>query len=124
VDSGRARALLQAVRDRQPVDMSPDERRLFVDQGILSPVDAPTRDRWLTAVASLPALRDRVRELSRQALATPGPTAPPELQQMIRELEEIAGQKTSVDSLVWNGPTQEYDKPSLHHRSDLEGRTT
>jgi len=124
VDSGRARALLQAVQDRQPVDMRPDERRLFVDQGILSPVDVATRDRWLSATATLPALRDRVRELSRQALATPGPTAPPELQQMIRELEEIAGQKTSVDSLVWNGPTQEYVKPTLLGRSVLEDLST
>src|SRR2546430_17096235 len=61
---------------------------------------------------------------SRQALATPGPTAPPELQQMIRELEEIAGQKTSVDSLVWNGPTQEYVKPTLLGRSVLEDLST
>src|SRR2546427_453976 len=104
--------------------MSPDERRAFVDQGILSPVDVATRDRWLSTVATLPALRDRVRELSRQALATPGPTAPPELQQMIRELEEIAGQKTSVDSLVWNGPTQEYVKPTLLGRSVLEDLST
>ena len=92
MDSRRARALLQAVQDRQSIDMSSDERRLFVDQGILSPVDVATRDRWLSTVATLPTLRDRVRELSRQALATPGPTTPPELQQMIRELEEIAGQ--------------------------------
>src|SRR2546421_560947 len=104
--------------------MSPDERRVFVDQGILSPVDVATRDRWLSTVATLPALRDRVRELSRQALATPGPTAPSELQQMIRELEEIAGQKTSVDSLVWNGPTQEYVKPTLLGRSVLEDLST
>src|SRR5438445_11967781 len=104
--------------------MRPDERRLFVDQGILSPVDVATRDRWLSATATLPALRDRVRELSRQALATPGPTAPPELQQMIRALEEIAGQKTSVDSLVWNGLTQEYVKPTLLARSVLHGRPT
>jgi len=124
VDSGHARAILKAVEDRQPVDMSPDERRIFVGQGILSPVDTATRDRWLTAVAALPALRDRVRELSRQALATPGPTAPPELQRMIRELEEIAGQKTSVDSLVWNGPTQEYVKPTLLGRSVLEDLST
>src|SRR5256886_6021662 len=61
---------------------------------------------------------------SRQALATPGPTAPPELQQMIRELEDIAGQKTSVDSLVWNGPTQEYVKPTLLGRSVLEDLST
>ena len=79
MDGGRAWAILKAVADRQPVDMSSDERRIFVGQGILTPVDAATRDRWLTAVAALPALRDRVRELSRQALATPGPTAPPEL---------------------------------------------
>src|SRR3989442_12463201 len=104
--------------------MRPDERRLFVDQGILSPVDVATRDGWLSATATLPTLRDRVRELSRQALATPGPTAPPELQQMIQELEEIAGQKTSVDSLVWNGPTQEYVKPTLLGRSVLEDLST
>jgi len=104
--------------------MSSDERRIFVGQGILTLVDAATRDRWLTAVAALPALRDRVRELSRQALATPGPTAPPELQRMIQELEESAGQKTSVDSLVWNGPTQEYVKPTLLGRSVLEDLST
>src|SRR6266705_3724917 len=100
--------------------MSLDERRAFVDQGILSPVDVATRDRWLSTVATLPALRDRVRELSRQALATPGPTAPPELQKMISDLEEITRQKTSLDALVWNSPTQEYFRLTLPGKGVLE----
>ncbi len=104
--------------------MTRDERDVFVTQGLLHPVDVATRDSWTASVARLPSLRDRVRELSRQALATPGPTAPPELQKMILDLEEITRAKTGLDSLVWNGPTQEYIKPTLAGKAVLEDLST
>src|SRR5207247_2375709 len=76
------------------------------------------------SVAGLAALRDRVREMSRVALATPGPVAPPELQQMVASLEELTRQKTNLETLVWNAPTQEYLLPTLAGRNVLADLTT
>src|SRR5205823_7204610 len=105
------------VRDRAEASIGREERDALITQGLLNPIDAATRDRWVAAVASLPSLRDRVRELGRIALATPGPTAPPELRQSVAALEELTRQKSSLESLVWNPPTQEY------LLSTLAGRT-
>src|SRR6266545_1640380 len=124
MDSGRVREILQALADHREVSVSADERAALVSEGLLGPVDPATRDRWTAAVTGLLPLRDRVRELSRQALATPGPTAPPELQKMISDLEEITRQKTSLDALVWNGPTQEYFRLTLPGKGVLEDLST
>jgi hypothetical protein len=123
MDSGRARLILQGIQDRQDASVQPEERSDLVSQGLLNPVDAATRDRWTAAVAGLPSLRDRVREMSRTALATPGPVAPPDLQQMIGSLEELTRQKTNLDAVVWNPPTQEYFLPTLAGRSVLADLT-
>src|SRR5205809_5202494 len=134
MDSGRARAILQMIQDRQEASVQPSERGELVSQGFLVSVDASTRDGWTASVAGLAALRNRVREMSRVALATPGPVAPPELQQMVASLEELTRQKTNLETLVWNAPTQEYFLPTLAGRNvlgdlttwqrRLEGRTT
>src|SRR5436189_4347962 len=124
MDSGRARAILQMVQDRQDASVQPDERGELVSQGFLVSVDASTRDGWTASVAGLAALRDRVREMSRVALATPGPVAPPELQQMVASLEELTRQKTNLETLVWNAPTQEYFLPTLAGRNVLADLTT
>lgn len=124
MDSSRVRMILQSVEDHQELSMSPDERDVILSQGLLAAVDAATRDRWTAAVAGLPSLRDRVRDLSRQALETPGPTAPPELRQMISNLEELTRQKANVESLVWNGPTQQYFLPTLPGRTVLTDLST
>src|SRR5207249_1798322 len=97
MDSGRARAILQMIQDRQEASVQPSERGELVSRGFLVSVDASTRDGWTASVAGLAALRDRVREMSRVALATPGPVAPPELQQMVASLEELTRQKTNLD---------------------------
>ncbi len=124
MDSGRVTGILQSLADHRAVSVSADERASLVSEGLLGPVDPATRDRWTAAVTGLLPLRDRVRELSRQALATPGPTAPPELQKMISDLEEITRQKTSLDALVWNGPTQEYFRLTLPGKGVLEDLST
>ncbi len=100
--------------------MTAEERDALVGSGILKTVDAATRDRWVAAVTGLASLRDRVRDLSRQALATPGPDAPPELRQMIAQLEELTRQKSALDALVWNGPTQEYLQVTFPGHAVLE----
>src|SRR5512136_3023845 len=124
MDGGRVRAILQAIEDHQEVAATPEERDAIVKDGLVSAVPAGTRDAWALAVSSLPALRDRVREASRVALATPGPTAPPELRAMIAQLEEVTRQKASLDALVWNGPTQEYLLSTLPGRTTLEDLST
>lgn len=124
MDSGRVRAILQGVQGRAEPSVSREERDPLVAQGLLTPVDAATRDRWTAAAGSLPALRDQVHDLSRVALATPGPTAPPELRQMISTLEELTREKGNLDALVWNGPTQEYFLPTLAGRSLLADLST
>jgi len=124
MDSGRVRAILEGIEGHQEASMSSEERGVVVTQGLVKSVDAPTRDRWTAGVANLVALRDRVRDLSRQALATPGPDAPPELRQMIANLEELTREKSSLDALVWNGPTQEYVQVTLAGRGVLEDLKT
>ena len=124
MESDRARAILQMIQDRQEAAVQPSEREELVSQGFLVSVDAPTRDGWTASVAGLAALRDRVREMSRVALATPGPVAPPELQQMVASLEELTRQKTNLETLVWNAPTQEYFLPTLAGRNVLADLTT
>ncbi len=124
MDGDRARAALAGIDGHQEVSLQKDERDSLVGQGLLKSVDAPTRDAWTAAVANLPSLRDRVRDLSRQALATPGPEAPPELRRMIADLEELTRQKAELDSLVWNGPTQEYVHLTMPGRSVMEDLTT
>lgn len=104
--------------------MSAEERDLLTSQGLVKTVDAATRDRWTADVSGLVALRDRVRDLSREALATPGPDAPPELRQMISSLEELTREKSALDTLVWNGPTQEYASVTLAGRGVLEDLKT
>src|SRR5438046_10298453 len=89
MESDRARAILQMIQDRQEAAVQPSEREELVSQGFLVSVDAPTRDGWTASVAGLATLRDRVREMSRVALATPGPGAPPDLQQMVASLGEL-----------------------------------
>ena len=123
MDSERVRMILQGVRDRAEASIGREERDALITQGLLNPIDAATRDRWVAAVASLPSLRDRVRELGRIALATPGPTAPPELRQSVAALEELTRQKSSLESLVWNPPTQEYLLSTLAGRTVLEDLT-
>src|SRR5438046_1301674 len=124
MESDRARAILQMIQDRQEAAVQPSEREELVSQGFLVSVDAPTRDGWTASVAGLAVLRDRVREMSRVALATPGPVAPPELQQMVGSLEEVTRQKTNLETLVWNAPTQEYFLPTLAGRNVLADLTT
>ena len=124
MDSGRARAILQAIQDRREASIQSDERDFLVSQGFLTLVDAATRDRWTANVARLIDLRDQVRELSRVALATPGPVAPPELRQMVANLEELTRQKSNLESLVWNAATQQYFLPTLTGRSVLGDLTT
>jgi hypothetical protein len=116
--------ILQSLQDRQQPSVTPDERDVIVSHGLVAVVDSATRDRWTASVSGLASLRDRVRELSRQALATPGPTAPPELRTMIADLEEITRQKSSLDAMVWNGPTQQYFLPTLAGRNLLADLTT
>ncbi len=108
MDSDRVRTVLEGIEARQEANMAREERDSLVTSGLLRTVDTATRDRWTQDVANLTSLRDRVRDLSRQALATPGPDAPPELRQMISNLEQITREKSTLDGLVWNGPTQEY----------------
>lgn len=124
MDSDRARAILAGIEGHQDISVTPDERDALVGQGLLKGVDAATHDAWTAAVANLSSLRDRVRDLSRQALATPGPDAPPELRQLIANLEEMTRQKAALDSLIWNGPTQEFLHATLPGRSLLEDLTT
>ncbi len=104
--------------------MAKDERDLLVTTGLVRTMDTATRDRWTQDVANLTSLRDRVRDMSREALATPGPDAPPELRQMISNLEQITREKSTLDGLVWNGPTQEYVDVTLTGKSVLEDLTT
>src|SRR5207244_5094940 len=104
MESDRGRSIRQMIQDRQEAAVQPDERGELGSQGFLVSVDASTRDGWPASVAGLAALRDRVREMSRVALATPGPVAPPELQQMVASLEEVTRQKTNLETLVWNAP--------------------
>src|SRR5207249_10215513 len=113
MDSGRARAILQMIQDRQEASVQPSERGELVSQGFLVSVDASTRDGWTASVAGLAALRERVREMSRVALATPGPCAPPELQQLVASLEQVTPQKTTLATLVWTAPTRRYCLPTL-----------
>ncbi len=124
MQSDRVRAILDGIEGHQEVAATADERTALVAGGLLKNVDAPTRDRWVADVANLPSLRDRVKDLSRQALATPGPDAPPELRQMIASLEELTREKATLDGLVWNGPTQEYFLVPLAGRTQLEDLKT
>ncbi len=124
MDSDRARAILAGMEGHQEISVTQEERDALVGQGLVKTVDAATRDAWTAAVANLVSLRDRVRDLSRQALATPGPDAPPELRQLIANLEEATRQKAALDALVWNGPTQEYLNATLPGRTLLEDLTT
>src|SRR3989442_1555511 len=124
MDSARVRTILQAVQDHGEGSISSEERDPLVSQGLLHEVDAGTQDRWTAGGATLPTPPERGRGLSPAALATPGPTAPPELRQMVANLEELSRQKTNLDSLVWNAPTQEYVLPTLAGRSVLADLTT
>src|SRR5947208_15445001 len=108
MESDRARAILQMIQDRQEASVQPSEREELVSQGFLVSVDTPTRDGWTASVAGLAALRDRAREVSRAALATDDPVAPPELQQVVASLEELAHQKATWDTLGGNAPAQQY----------------
>src|SRR5437764_8448284 len=99
MDSGRARAILQMVQDRKDASVQPSERGELVSQGFLVSVDASTRDGWTASIAGLAALRDRVRDMSRVALATPGPAAAPERQQMVASLAELTREKPNLDAL-------------------------
>ena len=109
---------------RQERGVSADGGDALLGLGLVKTVAPATRDRWVAAVASLPSLRDRVRDLSRQALATPGPDAPPELRALIGSLEELTREKATLDGLVWNGPTQEYFLVPLVGRTVLEDLKT
>jgi len=124
MQSERVRAILEGIQNHQEAAVTAEERGALLAQALLKNVDTATRDRWVAAVANLPSLRDRVRDLSRQALATPGPDAPPELRQMISSLEELTREKSTLDALVWNGPTQEYMTVSLVGRTLLEDLKT
>ena len=124
MDSNRARAVLAGMEGHQEISVTKEERDALVGQGLVKGVDSPTRDAWTAAVANLPSLRDRVREASRQALATPGPDAPPELRKMISDLEEVTREKAALDALIWNGPTQEYLHATMPGRALLEDLTT
>ena len=120
MQSDRVRAILEGIGSHQELGVSADERDALLALGLVKNVDPATRDRWVADVASLPSLRDRVRDLSRQALATPGPDAPPELRALIGSLEELTREKATLDGLVWNGPTQEYFLVPLVGRTVLE----
>lgn len=124
MDSDRVRAILAGIGGHQEVSVTQDERNLLVGQGLLKAVEPATRDQWTAAVANLASLRDRVRDLSRQALATPGPEAPPELRKMIADLEELTREKSALDALVWNGPTQEFLHLSLPGKNVMEDLAT
>jgi len=124
MDSARVRSILQGVQEHHDASVTPEERDLVVSQGFLGVVDTATRDRWTAAVSELPSLRDRVREMSRVALATPGPEAPPELRQMIADLEQATRARASLESLAWNGPTQQFLLPTLAGRNLLADLTT
>src|SRR5947199_10567930 len=108
MDSGRARAILQMIQDRQDASVQPSERGELVSQGFLVSVDASTRDGWTASVAGLAALRDRVREMSRGPLPPPGPLARPALQPSVASLEALTRQKPNLETPVPNRPTQEY----------------
>ncbi|HYM39843.1 MAG TPA: hypothetical protein VEY12_06840 [Thermoplasmata archaeon] len=120
MESDRVRAVLEGIESHQEAAASQEQRDLLVTQGLVRTVDGATHDRWNADVAGLVALRDRVRDLSRQALATPGPDASPELRQMIANLEQLAREKATLDGLVWNGPTQEYVDVTLSGKGVLE----
>ena len=124
MDGSRVRAILEGIEGHQEASVASDERDALVAQGFVKTVDPPTRDRWTAGVSGLTVLRDRVRDLSRQALATPGPDAPPELRRMIADLEELTREKSTLDALVWNGPTQEYFQVTLAGRGVLEDLKT
>ena len=124
MDSARVRGILQAVQEHRDASVSPEERDVLVSQGFLGVVDLATRDRWTASVSDLPSLRDRVREMSRVALATPGPEAPPELRQMIADLEQATRAKASLESVAWNAPTQQFLLPTLAGRNLLADLTT
>lgn len=124
MDGDRARAILSGIEGHQEVSATPEERDALVGQGLVKRVDPATRDQWTAAVANLASLRDRVRDLSRQALATPGPDAPPELRKMIADLEELTRQKSALDALVWNGPTQDYLQVTMPGRNVMEDLST
>ncbi len=124
MDGDRARAILAGLEGHQQISVTAEERDALAGQGLVKVVDTATRDAWTAAVANLPSLRDRVREASRVALATPGPDAPPELRKQIADLEELTRRKAALDALVWNGPTQEYLHATLPGRAILEDLTT
>ncbi len=124
MDSDRARAILAGMEEHQTISVSKEERDALVGQGLVKAVDPATRDAWTAAVANLPSLRDRVQQASRQALATPGADAPPELRQMIADLEETTRRRAALDALIWNDPTQEYLNATLPGRNILEDLTT
>lgn len=124
MESDRVRAVLEGIEARQEAVVAREERDLLVSQGLVRTVDPATKDRWTADVANLASLRDRVRDLSRQALATPGPEAPPELRQMIANLEQLTREKSTLDGLVWNGPTQEYVDVTLAGKGVLEDLKT
>src|SRR3970282_1052953 len=98
MDSARVRSMLQGVQEHRDASVTPEERDLLVSQGFLGVVDAATRDRWTAAVSELPSLRDRGGAGSRVPLATPGPEAPPELRQMIADLEQATRARASLES--------------------------
>ena len=124
MESDRVRAILEGIEGHQETAMVPEERDALVTAGLVQTVDTATRDRWTADVANLVSLRDRVRDLSRQALATPGPDAPPELRQLIANLEQLTREKSSLVRLVWNGPTQEYADVTLAGKGILEDLKT
>ncbi len=124
MDSDRARAILAGLEGHQTISVTQEERDALVGQGLVKAVDTATRDAWTAAVSGLPSLRDRVQAASRQALATPGADAPPELRQMIADLEETTRRKAALDALVWNDATQESLYATLPGRNILEDLTT
>lgn len=124
MDSDRTCAILAAIEGHREIAATKEERSALLGLGLIRSVDSATHDAWTAAVAGLPSLRDRVRDLSRQALATPGPEAPPELRTMIGDLEELSRRKTALDALVWNGPTQEYLYATMPGRAVLEDLKT
>ena len=124
MESDRVRGILEGIQGHQEAAMTAEERQALVTAGLVRAVDTATRDQWTQQVANLTSLRDRVRDLSRQALATPGPDAPPELRQMISDLEQLTREKSSLDGLVWNGPTQEYVDVTLSGKTVLEDLRT
>lgn len=124
MQSDRVRAILEGVVAHQETAVTAEERDALMALGLVKNVDTATRDRWVADVANLPSLRDRVRDLSRQALATPGPDAPIELRNQIGSLEQLTREKSTLDALVWNGPTQEYLTIPLVGRTLLEDLKT